>query len=134
MAQVRRWCFTLFNYNTAPGYYVDYFSNPGFKIKRAVWGYERSPDSGNPHLQGYAEFERSMRFSYVKTILNTAHWEVARESSLHNFRYATKSGTYHMTGDWALEQSGQAAKNGAQAPTGLVVEALLSTEHCETVY
>ena len=49
--QVRRWCFTLNNYSPN-GDYKHLLSNPGFQIRRAVWGKELAPQTNTRHLQG----------------------------------------------------------------------------------
>lgn len=101
-AQKVRWVFTLNNYNPDTSY-KNHLLNPNFKIKRAVFGYETS-DNHTRHLQGYVEFSRSVRLSFVRNVLTGAHWEGAVHSPLANFIYCTKSNNYECIGDFSNER------------------------------
>ena len=46
--------------------YKQYFRSADFKVRRMVWGFEVAPATGIRHLQGYVEFERFVRLSFVK--------------------------------------------------------------------
>lgn len=89
VAQVRRWCFTYNNYDRSFNY-KEYLSNPGFKIRRCVWGREVSPETGTRHLQGYCEMWRSVRLAHTRKIFSSAFWEPARATSLQNYQYCIK--------------------------------------------
>ena len=102
--QRSRWVMTLNNYDIERDYCL-HFRNTDFKIKRAVIGKEVG-NGGTRHLQGYVEFERSFRLAHCRRILNNAYWECARENSLLNYRYCTKSGNFSVVGDFTKEQAG----------------------------
>ena len=104
--QTSRWVFTVNNYDEDFSY-RDHFSNADFKIRRIVWGFENANQNNTPHIQGYVEFLRSMRFVNCKRILPTAYWDVARSSSLNNYRYCIKEGNYQTIGDFSREEQGQ---------------------------
>ena len=100
--QKSRWCFTYHNYDRGVNY-KHYFRNDNFNIKRIVWGYEQTGDNQIPHLQGYCEFNRSVRLAFVRRILDTAHWEGAIGSATANYLYCTKSQNFDSIGNFSKE-------------------------------
>ena len=120
LVQKSRWNFTFHNYPLVTNYKT-YFSNNEFQIKRCIWGYETAPQTGTRHLQGYCEFNRSLRLVNVKRILPDAHWEGSNGNALSNFRYSTKSGEYDAIGDWSKEANGDHKK----ASVGMILNALM---------
>ena len=128
-SQVRRWCFTLNNYDEACNF-TEIFSSPEFQISRVVWGRELAPETRTRHLQGYLELIRSYRFPHLKKILPNAHWECARGSARDNFKYCTKEGDYDCIGDWSREMAD--GGSAVEASVGLIVSGLLS-EHAPIV-
>lgn len=64
--QSRRWCFTLNNPEEPPS----------FAHKYMIYNREVG-ESGTHHLQGFVVFDSNKRFSAVKKLLPTAHWEPA---------------------------------------------------------
>jgi len=49
--------------------------------------------SGTPHIQGYVELKRKMRFQQVKALIPEAHWEKCRNIKA-SIDYAMKDGNY----------------------------------------
>ena len=101
-SQRSRWVFTLNNYDENTNY-KEHLLKDEFKIRRAVFGYERGPQTGTKHIQGYLELDRSYRIVHVKRIFPTAYWEAATRSALSNYEYCTKSGRYEVIGDFLRE-------------------------------
>ena len=99
-----RWVFTYHNYERDINY-RNYFRNPNFNIKRIVWGYEFSLLNNTPHLQGYTEFNRSVRLGFVRRILPNAHWEGATGTPTANYLYCTKGKNFETIGDFSKEAS-----------------------------
>jgi len=87
-----RWCFTLNNWNsdhedtlkTVPTQYL-------------VYGKEKG-ESGTPHLQGFVTFKSQKRLSALKKLLPTAHWEIAKGTSLQAADYCKKDGDFTELG------------------------------------
>ena len=82
-SQRSRWVFTLNNYDEKTNY-REHLLKDEFKIRRAVFGYERGPQTGTKHIQGYLELDRSCRIVHIKRISPTAYWEVATRRALSN--------------------------------------------------
>lgn len=84
----RRWCFTLNNWEphhedtlkTVPCAYM-------------VYGKEKGKE-GTPHLQGYFTFKAMKRLSALKKLFPTAHWEIAKGTSLQASDYCKKEGNF----------------------------------------
>ena len=104
-SQRSRWTFTYNNYDRSINY-KHFFRTENFNIKRAVWGFETG-QNGIPHLQGYCEFNRSVRLGFVKRILNSAHWEGAIGTSTANYLYCTKGQNFESIGNFAKEAACQ---------------------------
>ena len=124
-SQTCRWVFTLNNYDPDFDYRV-HFSNALFKIKRVVWGYETSNQNNTPHIQGYIEFLRSMRFTNCKRILGNAFWDVARSSSLNNYKYCIKEGNFQTIGDFSRRELGQDPNH--KIPHSAIIKGLLVSD------
>lgn len=124
--QSSRWCFTLNNYDDQVNY-VDYFSRFDF-IKRAVWGFERAPETGTRHIQGYVEFVRSFRMNVCRRVHPQARWSKAIANSLANFNYCRKGGRYETIGDWARELNPGAIINVETRPPSvpMIISALMN--------
>ena len=105
-SQKSRWVFTYNNFDHNINY-KNHFRNGDFNIKRCVWGYEKSPVNETPHIQGYAEFQRSVRLGFVRRILPNAHWEGATGSAKANYQYCTKGQDYEIIGNFSKEACGQ---------------------------
>lgn len=91
--KARGWCFTLHDYT------VDHENAlKELDCKYLVYGREKCPTTGRPHLQGYVYFVHPRWFDGVRTILPTAHWEKAKGDAESNRTYCTKDGDYVETG------------------------------------
>lgn len=64
---------------------------PG-EVRYHLFGLEHCPTTGNPHIQGYAEFFSAFGIKRIQQLLSipNAHVEVARGTYEENFKYCTK--------------------------------------------
>ncbi|AGC84159.1 putative replication-associated protein 1 [Cyclovirus roach] len=93
---VRRFVFTLNNYSEEQ--YVRAIDFLQHYCKYGVVGKETG-ESGTPHLQGFCNLKKQMRFNTIKAKLDNAiHLEKANGSDTDNQKYCTKSGDYFETG------------------------------------
>lgn len=94
---VRRFCFTWNNYSvvdtiTVKNFFVEY-------CKYAIAGEEIAPTTGTPHLQGFCNLKKPMRFSTIKQHLSDSiHIEKANGSDEQNQEYCRKAGTWFEQG------------------------------------
>ena len=123
-SQMSRWTFTVNNYDPYFNF-RQHFSKDEYKVKRAIFGYERGAENGTPHIQGYLELQRSYRLTFVKRIYPAAHWEAARRSAQVNFEYCSKSGNFDLIGDFSREQ-GTSGGIKRPASVSLVLRGLLN--------
>ncbi|AGJ74752.1 replication-associated protein [Dragonfly associated cyclovirus 4] len=95
---VRKFCFTWNNYTEE-----DIIKTKEFltnNCKYGIFGKEVAPTTGTPHLQGYANLIKPMRFSTIKKHLhNGIHIEKANGSDEDNKRYCSKAGEIFETGN-----------------------------------
>jgi len=92
---VKRWCFTLNNYNeddlarltaNLTADLCDY----------AIVGKELS-ESGTPHLQGFVNLKKKLRLAGIKTLISErAHYEPAKGTDQDNKEYCSKGGDIHL--------------------------------------
>lgn len=86
--QCKKWCFTYNNYDTKVfNELKDTFMKKGIKF---IIG-EEIGANGTPHLQGYIECPKKMRWSEI-TNNKKIHWEVAKGTRMDNIRYCSKDG------------------------------------------
>ena len=125
MAQVKRWCFTLNNYDQTPNFYKELFTRQEYQpvIVRAIWGYEIAPTTNTRHLQGYIEMSRSYRLLFMKSILPNAHYIAAKGTAKQNYDYCKKDGNYETIGDWNFLVTGD--YHTISASPGMIVYGLL---------
>lgn len=117
--RARRWCATLNNptpdelekFRVGGGQYVE-----SQFLKYFIVGLEKG-ESGTPHLQMYAVFNVSTRFSAVKRFFGErAHIEKAKGTTGQNKAYCTKEGDYNI---WGVEVE-QGARTDLAAVRALV--------------
>lgn len=94
---VRRFVFTLNNYTED-----EYTKTCDFITKFCKYGIvgkEIAPTTSMPHLQGFANLTKPMRFSTIKQHLdNRIHIEKANGSDEDNQKYCSKAGEFFETG------------------------------------
>nr|WNA17362.1 replication-associated protein [Cyclovirus sp.]WNA17364.1 replication-associated protein [Cyclovirus sp.]WNA17366.1 replication-associated protein [Cyclovirus sp.] len=94
---VRRFCFTLHDYTDEDVEKCEGFINT--YCKYGIFGKERCPDTGCPHLQGFASLAKPQRFLAIKGKINKRmHIEKAMGSDSENQVYCSKSGEYFEKG------------------------------------
>ena len=106
------WCFTV--NNTEDNDLYDRLCADQ-RIQRLVIG-DECGTAGNRHVQGYTEWKRTMRLAQCKTVIPSAHWEVARASAYDNYKYCSKDGMFTTHGDWEeiLRKEGQGQEASLQ--------------------
>nr|WBG01412.1 replication-associated protein [Army ant associated cyclovirus 3]WBG01422.1 replication-associated protein [Army ant associated cyclovirus 3]WBG01432.1 replication-associated protein [Army ant associated cyclovirus 3] len=88
---VRRFVFTLNNYNAEDVTKVKFFIKD--KCKYGIFGKELAPTTNTPHLQGFCNLKKPMRFNTIKKHFNnTVHIEKANGSDEQNKVYCSKAG------------------------------------------
>lgn len=97
----RNFCFTLNNYTPE---HVLALNN--LKCTYLVYGYETAPTTGTPHLQGYVEFNNSVRFETMKNkIAKEIHLESRKGTAAQAADYCKKGGNFYEDGH--LSQQGR---------------------------
>lgn len=91
----RTWCFTLFEFDETTIANMEHWPDR----KYLVVGEEVCPETKKHHLQGYVMFSTMKRFTAVKKIHGTGHWEMARGTWKENFTYCTKDGNWLEFGE-----------------------------------
>jgi len=100
-SQGRRYCFTLNNYTDDELHQLhDLYGEHADDIRFLFFQLEQGEEQ-TPHVQGYVEFKRSLRFNRVKALVSPrAHFERSRGSSADNIAYCSKSDT-RIEGPWS---------------------------------
>lgn len=103
-AQSKYWCFTLNN----PAAEEDniilrmYPHSGDLPTKGAVCTYlvvgKEVGMNGTHHLQGYVEFDKKVRMSFVKKFMPRAHLERRRGTAIQAAAYCMKEGSYQQYG------------------------------------
>lgn len=89
----RNLCFTLNNYTVAE---VEQIKSWDYKY--LVFGYEICPTTKTPHLQGYVEWGRSVRWSTIQKLNPKIHWENRKGNAQQASNYCKKEGNYFEDG------------------------------------
>lgn len=102
----RGWCFTLNNYTNAELCQLD----EDLGVRYLIYGLEKAPTTGTPHLQGYIEVDRPVRMSYLKKLpgLQRAAMFMRRGTRDQARAYCQKEGEWVEFGDW--HAGGQGAR------------------------
>lgn len=91
--QVKRWVFTLNNYDDADVARLDALGSNDL-VQYLVFGFETGA-TGTPHLQGFVVFNRTLRLAQAKThIGDRAHLERALGTNKQASDYCKKDGDY----------------------------------------
>lgn len=103
MAQLARWCFTLNNPTPQEVQSLRELGN-GNRVKYLIFGREVG-EEGTLHLQGFAIFQRSLRFTAAKTLLGgRCHIEGARGNNHQASEYCKKDGDFEQFGTVPADQ------------------------------
>jgi len=84
------WRFTVNNYTEADEVVIKHVVAP--KCKWLIYGYEKAPTTGTPHLQGYAKFKgKQTKNVLIKMIPTPTWWGTCSKGDRINFEYVTKT-------------------------------------------
>lgn len=89
MPGAKNWVFTLNNYDSEIDVAINNYFSGSDGLVYIVYQREVG-ESGTPHLQGYASFDRRRTLASVRTFLDTAHWEIMRGTPAEARAYCTK--------------------------------------------
>lgn len=102
VAQTRHWCFTLNNWTRD---HEDLLEALAPALTYLVYGYETA-ETGTPHLQGYAIFQRVKRFTEARSLLPPGtHIEPKRGSAFQAAEYCKKDGLFKEWGTAPTEST-----------------------------
>lgn len=103
VAKMRAFVFTLNNYTPEE---LEKFSAPIEHVKYLCFGKEVG-ENGTPHLQGYVEFDRSVRIPQAKRFLqcDRVHLEIRRGTADEAIAYCKKDGDFVEVGERARQGS-----------------------------
>jgi len=94
----RRWLFTWNNYTDE--IVADLSTISADRCDMLMFGFEKAPETGTPHLQGYVEFKDPLQMTTVKSKLDlinksksTVHVEKCKSTRQANVDYVTKPET-----------------------------------------
>lgn len=94
MTRARHWVFTVNNYTQQQVQKLRSLWDPESEdspTKYLIFQYEKAPDTGTPHLQGYIALTKATRFNQVKNLLpNGAHIEPAKGTPQQCKDYCSK--------------------------------------------
>jgi hypothetical protein len=91
MDRYRNWCFTLNNYTEEEYNQLKHFGT------YVILGKEQGKLE-TPHLQGYFEFDRPIRFTRLRKFNNRIHWERRRGTQIEAINYCKKDNNYQEFG------------------------------------
>lgn len=93
MSKYRNFVFTFNNYTPEDELYLEQL-----ECRYVVYGYERAPTSGTPHLQGFVSFENPRSLRAIIKLLKGCHVERAIDS-VAAIAYCKKGGEFTERGD-----------------------------------
>lgn len=93
-AASKRWCFTFNNYTEKD--YILLKNTFSAKSISYIIGKEVG-EEGTPHLQGYIEAKKRLRWSEFK-LPKAIHWEKCKGSRIENLKYCSKDRDYDTSG------------------------------------
>lgn len=86
-AQGRDWVFTWNNYTDADVEAMKKWKDVGY----LVFQFEVAPNTGTSHIQGFVQFTKRVRLSFLKKFGRAIHWEQRRGTVEQCIAYCTKS-------------------------------------------
>lgn len=86
----KRWCFTWNNY---PENWVALLAPVMGSDHEWIFGKEKAPTTGTPHIQGYVEFPKKCR-PLEKGLPKQIIWEACNGNRAKNVKYCSKEGDY----------------------------------------
>lgn len=89
---VRAYCFTLNNYTDDDKAQIQAFIDKN-RVKYCIYGHEKCPTTGTPHLQGYIYLRDAMTMAALSKHIRRASWRQANGNSDQNEKYCTKDAT-----------------------------------------
>lgn len=88
----------VFTHNNFIDKDLEFWNN--YKCRYIIYGKEIAPTTGTPHLQGYVELHKRVRFSTLKdTLPQGVHIEPRRGTQSQAIEYCKKSGDYVEVGE-----------------------------------
>lgn len=90
-----KWCFTLNNYTNEEVEQIKGWSSN--RAKYVIFG-EEVGEEGTPHLQGYVEWKKKIRFTAITKINPRISWRPAKGDKKDNFIYCSKDKNYYING------------------------------------
>lgn len=124
----RAFCFTFNNYTPE-----DEASLQGLECEYLVYGREKAPETGTPHLQGYLYF-KNQRSVKSMGAMYAWHLEPAKTDAKTNRTYCTKDGDFYERGNRPLtsqEKSELANEAKKEQWTQVIEQAKLGTLEVE---
>lgn len=94
-ARVRAFCFTVNNYKEEPEFDGDY--------RYLIFGREKAPGTGTPHLQGYVYFKSPKSLRAAAAYFPGGHLEIAKGGPNSNIEYCSKDGDFQSYGTAPVE-------------------------------
>ena len=91
--QGKFWCYTIFDdYSNIPNNIDDYKTQRGiYSVTYTVGQEEKCPETNRKHLQCYVEFDKEVKFSWLKkTFNNKIHWERRKGNAMQAADYCKK--------------------------------------------
>lgn len=95
MSRHRHFCFTLNNYTSEDEEKLCALIE---HVKYIVWGYEVSPTTGTPHLQGFVSYTNARTLAAVRAKIR-GHVEAARGTPEEASTYCKKEGIFFEAGE-----------------------------------
>lgn len=96
-------CFTLNNYTEEDVQTIQ----KKWKYKYIVIGFEIGKENNTPHLQGYVEWTCDKKFSTLKKLHSSIHWEKRRGSAAEASTYCKKEGKFWEDGVISKPEQGK---------------------------
>lgn len=107
MSQALRFTFTLCNYSEDD---ITRIRDNAHHFQYIIFGKEIAPSTGTPHLQGYLQVFKKVRFGYIHTHLHPSlHLEVAKGSVDQNIQYCSKENKFEEIGVRPISRQAKAA-------------------------